>query len=885
MEDILSTAQELVLSGWRFWAEDGRLRFRAPKTAIDDEVLSRLREHKVRILSILEENPESLEICPLSYGQRAMWFLWKLAPESHAYNLSLPVRLPAGTSPEPWRTACEQLVARHPQLRSTFSWRLSEPVQQVHPPGSVDWQEVAAEGWDEEWLANRMTAEHRRPFDFERGPMLRCRWFAHDDGVTLLLTCHHIVNDAWSQGIMLRELELLAAGEDAGPSPAATYHDFVHEERARIEGDKGKQLWEYWSQQLAPPLPILELPQDWPRPPTPSFRGGSVSTSLPPELTQRLQQLATEAGSPLSSAILAALGMLLMRISGQRDLLIGMPLLGRQRAEHTSIVGYFVDPVVVRLRLTTSQTFLEFLAYVHKTVIEAVDHGSFPFALLVERLAPKRDPSRSPLFDVLFNHLKHAGHRFDSLDMVSLPQVEGQFDITLTVTEASERLELVLRYSEDLFRHNTTNEMMADLIGLLEQACKHPELPVLDPATDPPPDALDDEPDPDTPADQPATDDAKVAAATQDSALNPVERQLAAIWREMLDIKDLGPNDDFFRLGGHSLLAVQLSVRIEEVFGVSLPVAQVLKTRTLAGLARSVETTRVMPSDTPDILVPMRETGTLPPAIAIPGSGGNILYLEGLVRRLPPERPIWGLQALGIEDETAPIPGRVEEIAARYLELLDSERLLTEPVALFGHSFGGLLVFEIARQLQARGAPPPVLVGILDIVAPDGLPTENIRTWDDRVWLEHIGVRMEKLFNIDLGLDTEAFEHASLEARLESMVKRLTATGLMPVDIKPRHLARFAEIYRVNSLSATRYSPDVLEAPTKVTLFKAKVDDPDLRDQLRGPAQIDERTLGWDRYTALPIEVIDVEGTHLSMLTEPAVEDMAAQLAKALAAG
>lgn len=896
MEETLSTLQDLVVSGWRFWLEDGQLRYRAPATAVDDNLLAHLRQRKAEILTLLEESPEQFDLCPLSYGQRAMWFLWKLAPESHAYNLSMPIRLPAGTAPDAWRAACEALSARHPQLRSSFRWQGSQPVQRVHPPGEVDWQEVTADGWDDARLTERMLAEHRRPFDLEHGPPFRCCWYAHDDGATLLLTSHHIVNDAWSHGIMLGELELMANGADPGPAPATTYHDYVREESARIEGAEGELLWAYWKRQLAAPLPVLELPYDRPRPSAQSFRGDAVSTTLPGELVERLEKLAKLANGSISSAILAAFGALLMRAGGQRDLLIGMPLLGRRRSEHADIIGYFVDPVVVRLRLNAGQSFLAFFAEAHQTVLEAIDHGSFPFALLVERIAPQRDPGRSPLFDVMFNHLKHSGHRSDRLDSGQLPQVEGQFDLNLAVTEQPDRLELELRYSKDVFRHDTVSRMLDDFVALLERVSRDPEQPLLSPAASQAPDAGSDladrrnkrgaAPAPEAAsAEGPAPSAPAEAAADRAAPLSPVERRLAAIWRELLALEEEpGPNDDFFQLGGHSLRAVHLAVRIEEVFGVTLPVAQVLRTRTLSELARGIETARVLPEDAPDILVPIRETGTSPPLVLIPGSGGNILYLEPLARRLGSHQPIWGLQALGLESKEAPIPGRVEEIAARYLELVTGEPRLAGAIALAGHSFGALVAFEMARQLQAAGGQQPLLVGIIDLVAPGGLPEEKIRTWDERGWLEHIGVRMEKLFDIDLELHTPAFEHATQEARIESMVDRLTGAGLLPASVGSRQFARFAEIYRSNSLSAIRYSPDPLEPPARVTLFKAKEEDPDIQDQLRGPAEIDERTMGWDRYSVLPVEVIEVGGTHLTMLTEPDVEELAARLSEALTA-
>jgi thioesterase domain-containing protein/acyl carrier protein len=866
-DDLLPVLQGLVLSGWRFWTEHGRLQFRAPGHAVDDELLARLRARKAEILGLLDKTPERLEICPLSYGQQALWFLWKLAPGSHAYHLSLPIRLAAATPQQPWRHACDRLLARHPQLRTTFSWRGKEPIQHVHPPGPVDWREIAVDGRDRESLASAMSAEHRRPFDLERGPVLRARWLVRESDATLLLTCHHIVSDAWSHAVMLRELEVLAAGGDVGPAPAATYHDFVWWQRALVEGDAGQRLWEYWRRRLAPPLPVLELPYDRPRPQVQSFNGGSASADVPQKLAHRLQRLGAQAGVTLSSALLAAFALLLMRTGGQRELLVGMPLLGRPRAEHAHVVGYFVDPVVIRLRFAAGQTFHAFLGDVHRTVLEALEHSRLPFALLVGRLAPARDPGRSPLFDVMFNHLTHTGHRQDRLEIVGLDQVEGQFDLGLTANENGDRVRLALGYNKDLFLHTTASRMLADLARLLEDVADDPHRPLLA-------DAAVREPRVEEPRAVPRT---VVAPA---APLTAVETQLAAIWRELLGIEHVARDDDFFERGGHSLLTVHLSAQIEEAFGVALTVAQMLRTRTLADLASAIEAARPEHRETPDILVPLRATGTRRPIVMIPGAGGNILYLEPLARRLGPGQPVWGLQALGF-GKSAAIPERVEDMAERYVELLRAEPRLAGPVALVGHSFGGLVAFEIARRLQALDPHAPLQLAILDLAAPEGLPAERIRGWDDAAWLDHVAMRMEKIFGIDLALDAPA----SQNERIEAMVERMIAARLLPAGTHARHFARFVEVYRSNSLSSIRYAPGVLEAPARVTVFKATEEDPDLQSQLREPGAVDERTLGWDRHAALPVEVVEVGGTHLTMMTEPFVGELAARLSGILDRG
>ena len=149
LPDLLYT---LALDGWRFWLEEGRLRYRAPKTAVTGDVLEQLKQQKAAIVDLLTAAPHCLDICPLSYGQTALWFLWKLAPASYAYNQSLPLRIDGGDAAK-WRAACATLVARHPLLRTIFPTRHGDPYQQVLPTADLTWREAAGGGWEGEQLA------------------------------------------------------------------------------------------------------------------------------------------------------------------------------------------------------------------------------------------------------------------------------------------------------------------------------------------------------------------------------------------------------------------------------------------------------------------------------------------------------------------------------------------------------------------------------------------------------------------------------------------------------------------------------------------------------------------------------------------------------------
>ena len=285
-----------------------------------------------------------------------------------------------------------------------------------------------------------------------------------------------------------------------------------------------------------------------------------------------------------------------------------------------------------------------------------------------------------------------------------------------------------------------------------------------------------------------------------------VELRLVRIWSEVLERPHVGLRENFFRLGGHSLLAVRLAGRIYEEFGQRISLATLFTCPTVEELAGVLRSGGIRGAG---VLVPLRREGSRPPLVVLPGAGGNVLYFHELARRLDPDQPLWGLQALGMDDGST-IPDRLEEIAARYIEIL--RRDLPRPWSLLGHSFGGLVAFEMARQLLAAGEEVAFL-GVLDNAAPDTASEEHYAGWGDGEWLVHIATRIGKLYKTDLGLRAESFTALAYEEQLRHLVDRLVAAGLLPVETHRGHFARFIEVYKANAIAAARYRPGLLPVP------------------------------------------------------------------------
>nr|BBH90794.1 hypothetical protein KTC_55450 [Thermosporothrix sp. COM3] len=448
------------------------------------------------------------EFAPLSQQQRALWFLYQLAPESSAYNLLYTARIRSALDISALQQALLALVRRYPILTATYTMRDGEPVQCFHPQQEVHAEVVDATSWSAEALEEHLLVEGNRPFDLEKGPIVRPQIFKLGEReYVLALTVHHIALDFWSLDILVDELYLLYAAQRAGtedilPPPGPNFTEYVRWQREMLESAEGERLWSYWKQKLSGELPVLGLPTDRPRPAVQTYGGASHSFPISDELTGKLRELAASEKVTLYTLVLAAFKTLLYRYSHQEDILVGTPMLGRNKAELERIVGYLVNPVTMRTDFAGNPTFRELLARVRTTVMEALDHQDYPFPLLVEKLQPKRDPSYSPIFQSLFiwdrprkrdgKELERAGLTGPVLRMAQElelePYIMGQqgapFDLTLTIFEVDGSLSADFRYNVDLFDRSTLQRLERHFLTLLESVTAQPdqrvqELPLL----------------------------------------------------------------------------------------------------------------------------------------------------------------------------------------------------------------------------------------------------------------------------------------------------------------------------------------------------------------------------------------------------------------------
>jgi amino acid adenylation domain-containing protein len=336
-----------------------------------------------------------------------------------------------------------------------------------------------------------------------------------------------------------------------------------------------------------------------------------------------------------------------------------------------------------------------------------------------------------------------------------------------------------------------------------------------------------------------------------------LELELARIWAEVLEIPRAGVRDDFFALGGHSLMAVRLMARVQERFGRDLPLAVLFQGGTVEAMAARLRGGGE--EETGSILVPIQARGTEPPLFLVHPAGGDVLCFAGLARHLGPDQPVYGLQSRGLTGDEPPL-GRFEDMAALYLGEIKRVQP-AGPYSLGGWSLGGLIAWEMARQLEERGEEVAFLA-LLD--SSPGIAGEPGPMEDDADFLADMAAYVENLWGKRLDLTRADLESLAPEEQRARLLAALRDADFLPPGAGLEQVRRTLDVYKANARAASLYEPKPYHGP--VTLFRA------------GEAAEASPDFGWNRLTPQPVEVVPVPGHHLSLLAEPHVQILAQRL-------
>ncbi|MFF2548450.1 amino acid adenylation domain-containing protein, partial [Kitasatospora sp. NPDC058063] len=442
--------------------------------------------HRPAITAADREQP-----LPLSFGQEQMWVLNRMDPESPEYLVPLALRLTGALDVGALRTAWDRIVARHEILRTRYALVGERPVQRVDAArpldiAVVDLSHLPAD--DREVRARALAEEEAAaPFDLEREWPVRAKLFTlADDDHLLVVTLHHIACDAWSVGIVTRELDRFyraaVTGQDDQPAPLPLqYADYAAWQRGELSGPALERQLSYWREQLAG-LPVLDLPTDRQRPALRDPSGASVPFSIPADLAGRVGELARRHGVTRFVVLLTAYQVLLSRYTRSTDIPVGVTVSGRNRPELQELVGYGINVLVARAAWTGDPSFAELVTAGRGTVLDAYEHQAVPFARLVDELQPERDLSRTPLYqvDFIMREQRDAGLE---LPGVSVRRESGEgiakVDLTLDVEDVQDGpLNARLDFATALFDRTTAERFARQYVQVLESATADPGAPL-----------------------------------------------------------------------------------------------------------------------------------------------------------------------------------------------------------------------------------------------------------------------------------------------------------------------------------------------------------------------------------------------------------------------
>ena len=436
-----------------------------------------------KLFSVPQLVKRNQDIVPLSFAQQRLWFLQQLEPDNSAYHITRTLRLKGQLNVEALHQALATILERHESLRTKFMVTDENPVQVVAPLKefemlAIDLSHKSSHHAGES-LKEQLSLQTNIPFDLSSDLLLRANLFqlAEHDHV-LQIIVHHIAFDGWSIGVFVRELSTLYhayVNKQSNPLPdlPIQYSDFALWQKQWLQETNLEAQIRYWKQQLGTNLPILQLPTDYPYPPMHDYRGDKQVLLLSETLSTKIKNLTKQEHSTLFMTLMAAFQLLLHRLSGQTDIIVGTPIAGRPQANTENLIGLFLNVMAFRTDLSANPSFVELLNQIRELTLNNYSHQYLPFEQIVEAINPERSLNRHPIFEVMLNvlNMPKSDWQFSDLDAKVLDSnsIESKLPLTLYVEEQDRQLLLRLVYQTALFKAERMKLLLAQFQGLLEQ--------------------------------------------------------------------------------------------------------------------------------------------------------------------------------------------------------------------------------------------------------------------------------------------------------------------------------------------------------------------------------------------------------------------------------
>jgi amino acid adenylation domain-containing protein len=470
---------------------------------LDDKSIIELAEFALSLVSqknnkssCLVKDDKRAQGQVLSFEQQAIWMVCQLEANTVVYNLPLALRISSIINVEALRFALCILINRHEQLRTGYIFENGQPVQTLLPETEPEFIQIICR--DEKDRRRKVVTEIYRPFNLEHDQKLKTALLSlADDDHVLLFCAHHIAVDFRSMVLLLNELKNIYAAKLTRQEVdlsvlTANYYDYINWQKSYLASEAAEQALDYWQQKLEGELPKLQIPSDKKISNMPSYHGNSETLTIDYDTTQKLQRLAKDNGVTLYMLLLAVFKVLLYRYSGQEDIIVGSPTIGRPKKRFSDLVGYFVNPVPIRTFPEGTKTFIGYLQEIKQTVLGALLHQDYPISLLVEKIQPERATGISPFYRVCFALQGDTVEGEDSASLVlgmpdilldwpelnartiKLPETVAHFDINLMMAVVGNQLSASFQYSSELFKQQTIVGMIGHFQCLLQGVLENP---------------------------------------------------------------------------------------------------------------------------------------------------------------------------------------------------------------------------------------------------------------------------------------------------------------------------------------------------------------------------------------------------------------------------
>jgi len=800
---------------------------------------------------------------PVSMNQQRLWILDQLQPAIAANHITVCLRLTGPLVTDALERSLRAIVGRHESLRTTFGFRDRAPVQLINSSCSIFLQlrdMSTHSSTDLEAQAHSFACEEiQKPFDLKNGPLLRTVLLRlGPEHHILVSTMHHIVSDGWSAELLIRELAehygAFVAGQEPNPKPLPIqYSDFTILQRHLLRTERIEQQLSFWRRILAGAPILHNLPCDRPRPERPTYAGANQTLQLDSGLVSELQRFARHQRSTIFMLLTAAFVVLLSKYGKQKDILLGIPVSGRNLVETEPLIGFFVNTLVLRTSVSNNMTFNDLLIQVRESLLDVMSNQDVPFERIVDAVRVPRGLGYNPLFQIMFATFRAAVQSRQFGPLTASPYVIGgntsQFDLSVNVIEGLDNTWWVqAEYSTELFDHRRITRMLEAYTVLLPTilADSHRQISDLQISQF--------GEDVSANIQQSSTSDAmptsiagssingrahswldrlsgSTASRNIGSAAPPIDHldgKLIDIWQQRLKVASISVDDDFFALGGNSLLAIALVTEVNRTFGSALPVSSLFRDGTIRSMANRLRGQSAWKSS----FVPLTRTGLKPAVFA----AGSWREYRDLSCALGSDQPFYQMDAYALQEERllagATLLRTVQDIATHFVRDILSMQPFG-PFFLAGQCEGSIIALEIARQLQRQG--------------------------------RQIGALMQ--------LDTPAtgyFQTVPWRQRISSALARRKHPITIIKNRMNRILATITpstENYIWNTIwcAIRAYDSDEM-VDGEIIIFRAEQ-----RRWLHAPP-LEDVAVGWERLGA--VKVYDVPGDHEQLLVNPTAQSI-----------